>query len=264
VRVANDELQLYEALRTNRQTRHRRGELLIEGVRNIDQAVAAGWPIAAVLSYVGCRRSRWAESVVDASAPAPCIEFEPALFDRLTDRDERPELLLVGRKQTRDLGDLAVDDDLLLVVLDRPGSPGNVGTMLRSSDALGATALVLVGHGVDPCDPRVLRASAGSYFARPVIEVASAAELVAWLERSARPVTVIGTDERGDGVLGDVPLRRPLVVLMGNETAGLSRALRELATSIVSIPMVGSASSLNVAAAHAIVLYEIVRQSRLS
>jgi TrmH family RNA methyltransferase len=280
IRSASAQLQLFEALRHNRRKRTQRGELLIEGVQAINRAIEHDWPIRAVLVPEGVALSSWARSVASACPDAEHHTVRPDLFARLVDREEAPELLLVGAIVEPPLADLHPPDDGIVVVVDRPSSPGTLGTIVRTSDALGAAAVMTVGHGAHLWDPRTVRASVGSLFALPVLNVPGPAELAAWLEgwRHGRPVSVFATDEDGDldvadldaaGELADeddldapAVARRPSVLLLGTERSGLSRGLRELADVTVRIPMAGSASSLNVAVAHAIVLHALTRPAR--
>jgi TrmH family RNA methyltransferase len=152
--------------------------------------------------------------------------------------------------------------DGVVVLVDRPSSPGNLGTIIRTADALGAAGLLLAGHGAHLYDPRTVRASVGSVFALPIASVPSHEALVDWLEawRSTAPdVRAYATDERGELVLdGSARLARPALLLLGTERTGLSRSLRDLADVTVAIPMSGSASSLNVAVAHGIVLHALL------
>ena len=259
---ASADFQLLEALRHNRKKRTRQGRFLVEGVRAIDRAVAAGWPVEAVLSPIGAAPSGWARAVLDARPSAGRVELAPELFERLTDREEPPELLLVARIVERDLDDLPLADDAVVVVVDRPASPGNLGTILRTSDALGAAAVVTVGHSAHLFDPRTVRASVGSLFAVPAVQVDGPGELATWLAawraRAPQPVTVYATDEHGDVELGAAPRHRPAVLLLGTERTGLARGLRDLAEVTLRIPMAGTATSLNVAVAHGIALHALL------
>ncbi|HVT75649.1 MAG TPA: RNA methyltransferase [Acidimicrobiales bacterium] len=241
LRSANAEFQVLRALATNRQTRNRENAFIVQGVRNIDAARAHGWTVRAALTPMGASRSAWAEDIV--ARVDDHVELAPSLFDELAEREERPELLLVVEK-----GRGVLDRVALATVLDRPSSPGNIGTIIRTADALGGDAVIVVGHGADPYDPRAIRASTGSFFAVPVVEAPNADAL------GELGVTLVATDEHGDTSLDQLPAG-PLALLFGNETTGLSRALREAADLTVAIPMAGTASSLNVAAAHAIVLH---------
>jgi len=239
---ANAEFQVLAALATNRQTRNRENAFVVHGVRNIDAALAHGWSVRSVL-MTARQQSRWAQEVIDRVDDR--IELAPALFDELAERENPPELLLVVEKRRLTLADLEVGSSFVATVLDRPSSPGNIGTIIRTTDALGASAVIVTGHAADPYDPRCVRASTGSFFAVPIVEVDT---LAGW------DVPLVATDEHGDSALDDLP-PPPVAFLFGNETTGLSRGLREAATRTVAIPMQGTASSLNIAAAHAIVLF---------
>ncbi len=253
------ELQLLVALRHNRRKREQRGEFLVEGVRAIDRCLEAGWPVRAALVPDGAARSAWAASVLERVGAV--IEIRPDLFARLTEREEPPEVLVVARIPALSLDDVPRLPDGVVVVLDRPARPGNLGTIIRTADALGARAVLTIGHGAHVYDPQTIRASVGSLFSLPVVPVPSNDGLVRWVEawRAEAPVRVYATDEAGD-----VPLRpgaalsRPAVLLLGTERTGLARALRDLADVTLAIPMAGSASSLNVAVAHGIVLHHLM------
>lgn len=258
----NADFQLLEALRHNRRKREQRGEFLVEGVRAINRCVASGWPVAAVLTALDAQRSPWAEQTAAALPTAARMELRADLFARLTDREEPPELLLVARLPASDLATVPLLPDAVVVVLDRPASPGNLGTVIRTADALGAGAVLTVGHGAHLYDPRTIRASVGSLFALPVLPVPSNQALLDWLTgwRAQAPgLRVYATDEAGEVELRPgVELRRPAVLLLGTERAGLSRALRDLADVTLRIPMQGSATSLNVAVAHGIALHHLM------
>jgi tRNA G18 (ribose-2'-O)-methylase SpoU len=149
------------------------------------------------------------------------------------------------------------------VVFDRPASPGNIGSIIRSADAFGADGVIVTGHAADVYDPRSVRASTGSLFGVPAVRVPSHREVMAWAaERRARgcPLRIVGTDEHGEADLFDFDLAGPTLLLIGNETKGLSTAWREACDHMVRIPMTGTASSLNAANAATAVLYEAARQ----
>jgi TrmH family RNA methyltransferase len=156
-------------------------------------------------------------------------------------------------------------ESALVVVFDRPSSPGNLGTLIRSCDALGVDGLILTGHGADLYDPETISASRGSLFALPVVRVGGIKEFHVWLDPARTLLAnlqVVGSAESGGSELWSVDLRPPTVVLVGNEKWGLSAGMRELADVMVRIPIGGSASSLNVACAASVVLYEVERQRR--
>lgn len=251
-------MQLLEALRTNRQKRERQRRFVVEGVRNIDAALAAGWAVHAVLVPDGALLSRWAGEVVDRAMGAELLRLAPEVFDVLTDRDERPELLLVVAIPRLLLDEVPRSPTSLAVVLDRIASPGNLGTIVRTADAFGAAAVVTVGHAASPWDPQAVRASTGSLFSVPVVAADGPEQVEEWCRR--RSMTIVATDEDAEVDIAAAELRRPCALLLGNETHGLSRALRDLADVTVRIPIGGTASSLNVAVAAGIALHELARR----
>jgi tRNA G18 (ribose-2'-O)-methylase SpoU len=255
--------QQWQSLLTNRTKRHRAGEFLIQGVRPITQAVAQGWAISALLHDGRPNPSTWAKEVL-TSVGAPRFIVAPDLMAELGEKsDGTPELIAVARIRADDFGRIPVSRDLLVVVFDRSASPGNIGTLIRSVDAFGGSGLIVTGHAADPYDPRCVRASTGSFFGVPVLRAPSHKEVLTWLtglRSGGLPVSVFGTDEGGTADVRAVDLRAPSVVVIGNETTGLTAAWREECDVVLRIPMAGTASSLNAATAGSILLYEAMRQ----
>lgn len=257
--------QQWQSLLTNRTKRTRSGEMLIQGVRPITQAIAHGVEIRALLSDARPRPSRWARELLE-SPPAPVIEVAPELMAELGERDDgAPELLALAAVPSDDLDRITPTGSSVMVVFDRPSGPGNIGSLARSIDALGAEALVLTGHSADAWDPAAIRASTGSIFARPVLRAASHRQVLEWIG-SRRALgerwRIVGLDEAGGHELSAEDLTGPTLVVVGNETVGMSAGWREACDVIAEIPIGGSASSLNAAVAGSIALYEIQRQRR--
>jgi tRNA G18 (ribose-2'-O)-methylase SpoU len=266
ITTQNASFQQWQALLTNRTKRQRAGEFLVQGVRPISLAVEHGWEIAALLYPDGRPLSDWARGVLDDVPAATRVAMAGELLHELGGKsDESPELLAVVRLRDDDLGRVPVGPRLLAVVFDRPTTPGNVGTLVRSADAFGASGLVVTGHAADPYDPKAVRASTGSLLALPVVRVPSHREVLDWvatLRGGGLPVEIVGTDEHGAVDITEHDLTGPTVVVVGNETRGLSAAWREACDRMVRIPMTGAASSLNAASAGTVVLYEAARQRR--
>jgi len=267
VSTANTAFQRLEVLRRSRSKRRRYGEFLVEGVRAINGALAGGWDIRSLCYARGRSMSRWAESVLESANTATRLEMEPALFDMLSEKEEAPELLAVVATQPDSVERVPVRAGMVIVVVDRPGSPGNLGTLIRSCDAFGVAGVVVTGHGVDVYDPAVIRASVGSFFAVPCVALPSHREVTAWVNeqrRSYPELALVGTSARATTAVRDFNWTKEIVLVVGNETDGLSFAYRELCDAVVTIPMGGTPSSLNAAVATSIVLYEIDSQKRSS
>ena len=257
---ADDQFQMLQALLANRRKRHQQRRFVIQGVRPLSQAIAGGWPLAALIYDSRERRSRWATTTLATATVHTHYVLAPDLMRELSQKDDAAELLAVGVIPPRTLADVDAGPDVVVCVVDRMQSPGNLGSIIRSADAFGAHGVVVLGHAADPYDPQCVRASTGSLFSVPVVSVSSPADLEAWLDdvKTRSGATVVGTDEGGRPLrTGDV--RPPVVLMFGSESRGLTPAATALCDDIVALPMKGTASSLNVAAAAAVFLYETTR-----
>jgi TrmH family RNA methyltransferase len=145
----------------------------------------------------------------------------------------------------------------LFAALHEPGNPGNVGTIIRTASAAGASGVILVGPSADPYDPVAVKASMGALFSVPVAVAESGAEFFAWA--AAAGVTVAAASGRAAQSCWDASWNLPLAVLLGSEGAGLPADLLAAADVEVAIPMTGTAESLNLAVAAGILLYEVRR-----
>lgn len=271
ITTRNARFQQWQALLTNRAKRRRAREFVVQGVRPITLAVQQGWQVRTLLYDIERPLSRWAEELLRDAAQRGAglterVAMAPELLAELGEKtDGVPEVLALVEIPPDDLNRIPVHDAFLGVLFDRPTQPGNIGTLVRSADAFGADGLIVTGHAADPYDPKSVRATTGSLFALPVVGSPGPDEVTAWLaahRAAGRPVTVVGTDEDGDAELDAFDLTGPVLLLIGNETSGLSAAWRARCDHTVSIPMTGSASSLNAANAATVVLYEAARQRR--
>lgn len=264
VMTRNARFQQWEALLGNRNKRLRGGEFLVQGVRPISMAVEFGWEIRELLCNTDARLSAWAQEIIDRSGAAE-VDVAGELMAELGGKDETvPELLAVVGMPQDDLDRIPAGADALIVVFDRPATPGNIGTLIRSADAFGASGVIVTGHAADVYDPKSVRASTGSLFSVPAVRISSHRQVLGWVtairERGV-PVQIAGTDEKGDRDAADCDFTKPTLLLIGNEATGLSLAWRESCDYLLRIPMAaGAASSLNAATAASVVLYESIRQ----
>jgi tRNA G18 (ribose-2'-O)-methylase SpoU len=253
------------AVKANRKKRWQHRLFFVEDVRSINQLLAnERWHVEALLYAEERALSGWAKHVLET---LPC-EFHLAcaseLVAELSDKSSEPsELQALVRIPEIDHDASALIDAETILLLDRPSNPGNLGSIIRSCDAFGVGGLVIVGHAVDPFEPITVRASAGAFFHVPLRRLESRGEIEAWFERlraedpSRR---FIGTSARAETTLFECDLRSKCVLMMGNETLGLSDWLKSRCDQLVSLPMRGKASSLNVACAATAVLCEVERQ----
>ncbi|MEU9891466.1 TrmH family RNA methyltransferase [Sphaerisporangium sp. NPDC051011] len=259
----NAQFQQWEALSRNRNRRQRAGEFLVQGVRPISLAVERGWPVRALIYDAERPLSRWAAGMLER-AGADRVAMAPELLRQLSGKEQEvPELVAVVALPTDDLSRIAVVPSFVGVVFDRPTGPGNIGTLVRSVDAFGGGGLIVTGHAADPYDPKAVRASTGSLLAVPVVRVPSHREVLEWVHReraAGHRLSVVGTDENGAADIAEVDLTGPTLLVIGNETSGLSAGWREGCDVMAQIPIGGAASSLNAACAATVALYEAARQ----
>lgn len=259
----NNDFQHAEVLKRNREKRQKNKEFFVEGVKPIEQAIASRWPISAFLYSRDRQLSGWAKDILAASSAESHFELPDELMRKLSDKEETSELIALVRMAEDLLDRIPVSDRFLVLVLDRPASPGNLGTMIRTADAFGAAGVIITGHAADLYDPKTVRASIGTLFSTPVVRIGSPAELLPWFAQVRKrlgELQIVGTSAKGTALAAQHDFQKPTVLLLGNETWGLSARYKEMCDALVRIPIQGSASSLNVAEAAAIMLYEIARQ----
>jgi tRNA G18 (ribose-2'-O)-methylase SpoU len=255
--------QRAEVIKRNREKRTKNGQFLVEGVAQISIAIQHGWKIAALLFASGRPLSKWASEIIHSGIAEEIWEMAPELMEALSEKDETSELLAIIyiRKQTP--GDITPRSDGLVVVFDRPSSPGNLGSSIRSADAFGAQGVIVTGHAVDIYDPFVIRGSMGATFALPVATCASHLEVAQWVQEaraSGFDYQIIGSSGKSGLVISEQSFTKPTVLVLGNETVGMSRGYWEICDAVVTIPIGGALSSINVSCAASILLYEATRQ----
>ena len=221
---------------------------LVEGPRVALDAVDAGTRIHDALYTEEARADPAVAAVLDrlrgaGLAPELVTPAELAGFaDTVT-----PQGLLLAAEIPR--GSLAQVAEPRLLVLDAVQDPGNVGTLIRAAEALGAAAVVALPGTADPWSPKVVRAAAGASFRLPIVEIGLEA-LADWCGERRVPILVAAAD----GSPAPRAAEGPAALVVGNEAAGVSDEVRACATGVVAIPQRGSADSLNVAMAGAILL----------
>ncbi len=244
--TANPHIKDLATLKTRR-GRARSGRFLIEGRRELQAALDAGIiPDEVVL----CQEAA-GDGVLALDLPGPVIRVGVAVFAKLSVRQNPDGVLGVATTWTLALD--AVTTDLVLIT-ESIEKPGNLGAMLRTADAAGA-AVVVADPTVDVFNPNVIRASRGALFSVPVA-VTSTEAATAWA--SGRGAVVVTSPEAGRP-LWEMDLTGPVSIVIGSEHAGVSEAWREVGTT-ASIPMAGTADSLNASVTAGIALFEAVRQ----
>ena len=184
---------------------------------------------------------------------------DPRIFESIAGRDNPSGLGAIVRMSAIPLDELRVTSSSLLIALDGVANPGNLGTIIRTADAAGASGVLLIGETTDEYHPGAVKASMGTLFHVPIVHLAHSENLFAWCESSG--VTVITTSAHAEQVYARINYHLPVLFLFGSESEGLSKELLARGSRSVRIPMAGTATSLNLAVAVGVLLYEVRRQS---
>lgn len=246
--------------------RHERDKsrlFLIEGYREILRATDAGWKIDKLFNcpdlFLGANEPDLIQRI--AARGTQVLSCSEKVFQKMSYRDRPDGLLAIAPQRLMTLEDLKQRKETselpFFVVAESIEKPGNLGTILRSSDAVGIGGLIVCDRCTDIYNPNVVRASVGTLFSVPTVE-ASGEETLQWLK--AQGVTILAATPQATHEFTQVDLVRPLAIAVGTEQLGLSERWMQQADLQVRIPMNGVADSLNVAMATTLLLYEVYRQ----
>jgi len=245
-----------------RKHRQREAATVVHGIQPVRQAVEAGFAIECLIVAPSLLSSESTREFVDAqSANVRVITVTGDVFRRLSDRDGPAGLAaIVGTRYSSP--DHLVPDagPVTVIALDRIGNPGNLGTIVRTADATGAAAVLLVGNTADPFDPVAIKASMGAVFNVPVARLPDLPDFFGWARE--RDLAVAATSARGQDPLWRTHYPDRLALLLGSEGDGLDETSVHNADVSVAIPMVGTAESLNVAVAAGVLMYDVWRLRR--
>lgn len=263
----NAEYQKFEVLKTNRNKRYKYNEFWVEGVRNLNAAVQNGWRIHSLIYCPDRPLSDWAKGMIATTPTQLNYELTAPLMAELSGKADTSELMAVAEMRRDDLNALKLSETPLLAMFDRASNKGNLGTILRSCDALGVDALLLTGHAVDLYDADVVVSSMGSFFCVPTVRVPDNDTLTRYVEQLRQrwpSFQLVGTTAHKQHPIDGCDLTRPTMLLIGNETDGLCAYWKEHCDALCTIPMADSsyASSFNVGCAATVMFYEAQRQRR--
>lgn len=243
-----------------RQEREQTGLYFVEGIRIVAEAVQMKESIVQLVYAPDLLKSTFALEIVQQQQAmgTPCLAVTLEVFKSLSVKEGPQGIGAVLRQRWEMLEQLKSKERLWWVALDAAQDPGNIGTVLRTSDAVGCAGLLLLGNCADPYDAGALRASMGAIFSQQLVR-ASFDEFARW--KREQQLFVVGTSGAAQHDYRAITYTRPLVLLMGSEREGLSHEQQAICDATVSIPMVGRSDSLNLAVATGVMLYEIFYQT---
>ena len=239
--------------------KHRKetGQFLVEGLKLVTDALSEGWTVRAMIHE---ERAIEQPAIAKAAAAAriagaDILSVTAEILGKITRRDNPQTVIGVVDQRLADPNALAASGEVV-VALEQVRDPGNLGTIIRTADAVGAGGIILVGPSVDPFSIEAVRATMGSLFHVPLVRMSE--ERFLDFARSWRG-PVVGTHLKGSVDYREAAYEPPVLLVMGNEQSGLTDAVAGACSTLVRIPMAGQADSLNLAVSTAVMLYEIKR-----
>ena len=236
-----------------KKARRESGLFLVEGIHHVGEVIEAGWDVETVIYSPDTLTSSFAHDLISRLnfAPQPVT---PQVMNALADKENPQGILAIVHQKQMDLNELK--PITRAVALVSPQDPGNVGTILRTMDAVGADALFLLEGGVELYHPSVIRSSMGTLFWKPIVQT-SFEQFVQWA-RSGN-YQLIGTSAHADVDYHALTPQSPWILVLGNEQKGLLPEQVRACNVTVSLPMKGRVSSLNLSVAAGVLLYQFCR-----
>lgn len=247
----NPRVKRYVLLHDKASARREEGVFVVEGVRELTHCVAAGYAIE-TLFY--CPELCGATPAFSARER---VAVTPAVYERMALRGGTEGVVAVVKERPLALADLPLTASPLIIVLESVEKPGNLGAVVRTADAAGATAVIVCDPRADLHSPNTIRASIGAVFTVPCLACTSE-ECIAYLKE--RGIQILTAQLQDSLPYYATPMTVPTAIVMGTEDCGLTTQWREAADAHIRIPMLGSLDSLNVSVSAAILVFEAVRQ----
>ncbi|WP_409361321.1 TrmH family RNA methyltransferase [Bartonella heixiaziensis] len=244
---------------SQKKNRNREGIFMAEGLKLVIDALNLGWKIQTLIFS----KNKLGNTAIENTAARTVanggfvIKASQKVMESLTRRDNPQTVVGIFKQQWQPLEMIKGRIEDVYIALDRVRDPGNLGTIIRTADAVGAKGIILIGETTDPFSPEAVRATMGSIFSIPLYRINESAFL-SWSNNFKG--RIIGTHLKGNVDYRKVDFENgPILLLMGNEQQGLPDILANCCDRLVRIPQSGRADSLNLAVATAIMLYEIRR-----
>ena len=250
----NPKIKLLQTLQKKSAERRAQGLFVVEGVRELEHCLEAGYQLHAVFHCPDLLQQLPAGVKAQQCA---CYEVTADLYAKIAYRATTEGIVAEVRERPLALEDLALSEHPLIVVLESVEKPGNLGAVLRSADAAHADAVVVCDPLTDLYNPNLIRSSIGALFTVPCVACTSEACIAFLKEHGIRILTAQLQDSH---LYYDTDMRQGTAIVMGTESTGLTDSWRKAADAHIRIPMLGRLDSLNVSVSAAILLFEAVRQ----
>lgn len=228
---------------------------LVEGIRFINE-IPNNWEVEQYVVSESFEK-KYLDKIKQLKSKSKVYTVTDSIFKSISDTDTPQGIIATCIQKNFNISDV-ICDNAFLIIADNLQDPGNLGTIIRTADAAGATGVLLSQNTVDLYNPKTLRATMGSIFHIPIIQNIDISETI--LDLKSNNITVIASSLKATTTPYLVNLKKSVAVIVGNEANGVDENILNKADVLVKLPLVGRAESLNVSVASGILLYEIVRQ----
>jgi TrmH family RNA methyltransferase len=256
--LANPIIKDIKAL-SQKKSRDESRTFLAEGLKLVIDALDRGWTIRTLVYAKAGKGKPLVEKVAARTVAAGglVLEVSEKVMSSITRRENPQMVAAVFEQRWTALKDIQPQDSETWIALDRVRDPGNLGTIIRTADAAGASGVILVGDCTDPFSMETVRATMGSMFALPLVKT-TPADFLKW--KKTVDARLVATHLAGAVDYRTIDYRsKPVILMMGNEQSGLPDDLAQAADKLARIPQVGMADSLNLAVATGVMLFEVRR-----
>jgi TrmH family RNA methyltransferase len=256
--VQNPRVKAAAKLR-DRSGRDEQGRIIIDGVREISRALAAGVEVVELFFFPDLCRGAEHQRLLESAkkARAELIEVTPRVMEKLSFGHRVEGMVATAKPPSRNLSSLMLPADALVAVIEGAEKPGNLGAVVRTADGAGIAAVIVADGGTDLYNPNAIRASLGAIFTVPVCAV-TAADALAWLRQEQ--FRLFAAHVNGNVPYDAADFRGRAAIALGSEARGLTNHWQAAEITSIRLPLLGTIDSLNLSATAAVLFYEALRQ----
>ena len=234
--------------------RKKTGIVVIEGEKEVKIAINTN---ISIIKVIICEKYKFDRSAIPDVPVENILKISEKLFKKLSKRENPDGIMVLANIKEKQISDIGIKNDLLLIAVEKIEKPGNLGAIIRSADAAGADAVFVIDSYLDIYNPNIIRNSRGSVFSLPVVPI-KLVEFIKWVKEN--DVNIFAASPHESRNYCEHDYKNKCAFLLGNEHNGLSKEALKIANNKIKIPMNGEIDSLNISVSAAILLYEALRQ----